>query len=129
MAKRYSGDVEVRITCRPFKGWNGRRRLFYFARISAPRHRGEGVLSPEECGVRKGEDPRSPESYDKAARAFIAMAHQHSGIGRFCNFVDGGRGRSQGGELEILRVQQAPCPVGMVGSPRRLTRKRRRART
>jgi hypothetical protein len=106
MAIRYSGDIEVRITCKPYVGWNGKRRLFYFASIAAPGHRGQGILSPEECGVRG--EKRSSEAYDAAARAFILLADKKVGIGRFANW--------DGPAPEILRVQQAPCPVHIFDS-------------
>jgi len=126
MAKRYSGDIELRIACKPYRGWNGKKALFYFASIRAPGHRGRGILSPRECGIWLPWGLKSPEAYDKAARAFITLAHEKHGIGRYASFV-GPRGHEK---LEILRVQQAPCPTGMTGSParcsRKLTRKRRR---
>lgn len=114
MAKRYSGDIEVRIEVKPYVGDDGKRRLFYFASVAAPHHRGRGILSPRECGVGGllgGEDVRSPEAYDKAAVAFIELAvKKGAGIAKHA-------ARGDDGKIEVLRVQHAPCPTGMVGSP------------
>lgn len=96
MAQRYSGDIVVRMKCEMRKG-----RLFYVASVAAPGHRGRAILSPRECGVWRG-NPRTPENYDRAARAFVVYAARQAQIGQHASW--------KGGRLEILRVQQAPCP-------------------
>ena len=118
MAKRYSGDIELRIICRPYRGWNGKMGLFYFASIAAPGHRGRAILSLREVGIWPLQDPKSPESYDKAAVAFLELADQKEKIGRFAS-------RDAKGKYSILRVQHAPCPVDMFEEKR--TKSRRRA--
>ena len=100
MALRFSGDVEIRLTCKPYVGDNGKRELFYFAHVRAPGHIGNGILSPREAGVGMFGDPKSSDNYDKAARAFIVLAE----VDKFANM--------DGDDFEILRVQQAPCPTG-----------------
>jgi hypothetical protein len=104
MAKRYSGDIEIRISYKLHMSWSGKPEMFYIATIAAPDHRGNGILSPREVGVDlKSEDPQSSESYDKAAFAFLALANKQDGIGEYAGIEDG--------KVVMLRVQQAPCPI------------------
>jgi hypothetical protein len=105
MAKRYSGDIEIRIAYKKYRGWNGKMAMFYFATVAAPGYRRRGILSPREAKIDlKKEDPRSPESYDKVALAFLVMGEAADGAARKFGNV------SSNGEVELLRIQQAPCP-------------------
>jgi hypothetical protein len=109
MAVRYSGNIEMRIRLIRMRGWNGKMGLFYEVHLRAPRYSGEGVLSLREAGVSK--DPRSSDSYDAAARAFLDLARE-----RDKSLIEKNAVREKGlrglfGAWEILRVQQAPCPL------------------
>jgi hypothetical protein len=93
------------------RGDNGLVGWFYFANIYLPGYSAEAVLSPREAGVptrgrmvtRQGLS--SPEAYDEAARAFLTMGDKETG-----GLVRREAVRKRGG-WEILRVEQAPCPV------------------
>ena len=119
MALRFSGDVELRITLKPYRGDDGKVAPFYFAHIRAPGHTGNGILSPREAGVHFWSDARSPESYDKAALAFIELAGRD---------VKSHASRDPHG-VTILRVQQAPCPTGCPDGGGDPGRGRRRAKS
>lgn len=103
MAKRYSGDIEIRMTVRPYIGWNGRRANFYFASIAAPGERLRGILSRREVGLSAHANMRTPDAYDQAAIAFIRFAHERYGIGKHATY--------EHGQPVVLRIQHAPCPV------------------
>lgn len=85
MAIRYSGDVEVRIT------WTGR---VYRGTVRAPGFRGHGTLTRKEAGVTG--DPRSPESYDRAAVALLREAER--------------RGGHLPRDRDMSRTFRSPCP-------------------
>lgn len=100
MAKRYSGDVEIDVRWAWLPRENG---YFYLAKVKAPGHRGEGILSAREIGIHGRQDPRSYESYDKAAAAFLALADHAYGIARYAE--------REGRKFVFRAIQQAPCPV------------------
>lgn len=92
MAKRYSGDVEVRIE------HEGSRR--YVATVRAPDERGRAIVNDRGASG----DPSSPEAYDRVARLVLAKADEAAG-GTLPLERDG-RGRPL-----IRRTYQSPCPV------------------
>lgn len=132
MARRFSGDVDVRITFskgrKGYKSRNGHNadsKNAYKGSVSAPGYNARGQLSAASCGIWPWQDEQSAESYDKAARAFIALADKEAGIGKHANY--------ENGKLQILRVQQAPCPVSASsnsssGSPSRAPTARKGSR-
>jgi len=91
MARRYSGDAEIRV------GWDPRRRE-YRGSIRDPYLRMRGVLK-----ARSSSDPTSPAAYDEAAVQMLEDAHKKSG-GRLK--VERKRGR-----VFVRRVFQSPCPL------------------
>lgn len=90
MARRYSGDAEVRV------GWDPRRRV-YRGSIRDPYRHAHAVIR----GTSR--DPTSPEAYDDAAVRLLEDADKRSG-GRLK--VERRRGR-----VVVRRVFQAPCPI------------------
>jgi len=100
MAKRYSGNVEVRMDY----GGEG----FYFATIRAPGWDARAILSTREVGFSKASrlSPgflRSPEAYDQAALAFITYAEEE--WGDLPVETDGKD------HLIVRRGYQSPCPT------------------
>ena len=91
MARRYSGDAEVRV------GWDPRRRE-YRGSIRDPYRRVRAVVPGQSQ-----RDPTSPEAYDEAATRLLEDADRRSG-GRLK--VERRRGR-----VVVRRVFQAPCPL------------------
>jgi hypothetical protein len=127
MAIRYSGNIELRIRLVRMRGWDGKVGPFYKARLRAPGLSGEGVLSPREAGVRG--DLRSSEAYDRVARAMLDLAREKNR-----RLVDDSAVREKGlrglfGSWEVLRVQQAPCPVEEELERKRRGRSRSRLRS
>lgn len=96
-ARRFSGDVEIRIEPRVYK-----REVWYVASIAAPYHRSRAVLSLREAGLGKSDDPRDSESYDKAASAFLKLAQDHG-----ANLPVEMEGR----KILVRRVFRSPCHV------------------
>jgi hypothetical protein len=105
MAARYSGNVELRIALKWMRGWSGKMGWFYTAHLYLPGYSAEAVLSPREAGVRHLKDLASPEAYDQAARAFLELGNRET---RGLIKKEAVR---RGGEWEILRVEQSPCPL------------------
>lgn len=109
MAIRYSGDVELRIEYGG-AGYIGRQPVFepdgqgfYYAHIRAPHVRNAAILSLREVGLTRKQNPRSSESYDTVALAFIKWAELH--IGKLPVELDN-RNR-----IVVRRTFQSPCPV------------------
>ena len=73
----------------------------------------EGALSTVAITRASGVAGKSLENaiYRLRARAFIALAHKKAGIGKYASIEDG--------DIVILRVQQAPCPITMFQRKRR----------
>ena len=92
MARRYSGDVEIRI------GWDPRRRE-YRGNIRDPYLNMRSVIKTRSVE----RDPTSPAAYDDAAVQMLEDAHKKSG-GRLK--VERKRGR-----VFVRRVFQSPCPL------------------
>jgi hypothetical protein len=90
MAIRYSGDVEVRL---------GYERGAYRGTVRDPEFHWRGEIRPK----RALRDPRSSESYDRAAKAMIEKAEREE--------RRRSRAARERGEIRIIRVFQAPCPV------------------
>lgn len=115
MAVRYSGNVELRIRLVRMRGWDGKMGWFFKAHLRAPKYHGEGILSLREAGVASAADAKTSEGWDKAARAFLDLAAEdaHGGYGHWIekNAVREKSLRGLFGRWEILRVQQAPCPL------------------
>lgn len=98
MAKRYSGDVELRIEY----GNDG----FYYAAIRSPGERGRAILSAKEVGLTRkyyfGGKMNTPDAFDSAAIAFLQLTEK--------------RNRAlpiefdEKGKIIIRRTFQAPCP-------------------
>lgn len=116
MAIRYSGNVEIRIRLVRMRGWNGKVGPFYKAHLRLPGYAGEGILSPREAGV--SGDLRSSEAYDTVARAMLDLALEELSRrkGRDGELITSNAVREKGlrgvfGRWEVLRVQQAPCPI------------------
>ena len=110
MAIRYSGDVEIRIQYGgagyvknqdvPYFDPSGEG--FYYAHIRAPHVRDAAILSTREVGLTRKHDPRSSNSYDVAALAFLKWAELH--VGELPVELDGNK-------IVVRRVFQSPCPV------------------
>ena len=98
MAKRYSGDVELRIEY----GDDG----FYYAAIRSPGERGRAILSAREIGLTRkyffGEPMNTPEAFDKAALAFLQLTEKRN--------RDLPIEYDESGHIVIRRSFQAPCP-------------------
>ena len=108
MARRYSGDVELRITHR-----GGRD---YVATVRAPRERGTARVATRALFG----DPTSPEAYDRVASAVLEAADEAAG--GLLPLERDGRGRPL-----VRRTYQAPCPVP-APTPSGFTRVTRRAK-
>lgn len=108
MAKRYSGDVEIRLS------WDPRARA-YRDTVRDPHKRWRGTVSARYAYRLLGRDLDGSAAYDDAARRLIQAAETDVGP----LMVERSRGR-----IRIRRIFQAPCPVGGVpqGRPFRLTR-------
>ena len=91
MARRYSGDAEIRV------GWDPRRRE-YRGSIRDPHMHVRAVHKP-----RSQRDPTSPEAYDEAAEKLLDDAARRSG-GKL--MIERRRGR-----VVVRRMFQAPCPL------------------
>ena len=103
MARRYSGDVELRMRYDP----SSRR---FVGTLRAPGEQGEVEVCEEPF------DSDLPEAYDRAAEVAIRAAED--ALGRALPVEVGSRG-----ELVIRRMFQAPCPV-LTPPPRRIQRHR-----
>ena len=95
MARRYSGDVEVRL------GWDPRTRT-YKGSVRDPEHRWRGSVGPRYAYRFIGRDPDSSKGYDDAAKRLIEAAEADQG-----RMAAERRGRT----IQIRRVFQAPCPT------------------
>ena len=104
MAKRYSGDTEVRVH------WDPRSKV-YSGRVRDPHKRWSGEVGARYAYRLTGRDLDSSEAYDDAARRLIQAAERDEG--RFMAERSAGR-------IRIRRVFQAPCPADR--GPLRLTR-------
>lgn len=104
MARRYCGDITMTLSLVRMKGDNGKVGDFYKGSVSGGGHHGNGMLLPRECGLWPWADKRSPEAYDRVAKAFLALATLHAPKVRKSFAYD------DDGTVEILRVQKAPCP-------------------
>jgi hypothetical protein len=89
MAVRYAGDVELRMR---FEGG------VYHAAIRQPGLRMKGTLTARECGITR--KPTDPESYDRAAKAFLREARRMAKQQRFELFLG-----------PLRRTFQSPCPT------------------
>ena len=97
MAKRYSGDVEVRVML-----VDGGSRT-YVARVRAPGERGEARVTTADL-LR---DPASPEAYDRVARRVLEAADAAArDEGESLPLERDARGRPL-----VRRTYQSPCPV------------------
>lgn len=104
MARRYSGDVEVRVH------WDPRSRV-YSGTVRDPHKRWRGEVGARYAYRLMGRDLDSSAAYDDAARRLIQAAERDEG--RFMAERSAGR-------IRIRRVFQAPCPANR--GPLRLTR-------
>lgn len=94
MAKRYSGDAEIRVS------YDAKKKVYHGA-VRDPKHRWEGTMKapPHQGG------PQCSEAYDKAAKAFLLRAQRWA------------RGRllveTKDGVVRVRRIFESPCPIGM----------------
>ena len=114
MAKRYSGDVEVRVTL-----IDGGART-YVASVRAPGERGRARVTSRDPFV----DPASPEAYDRVARRVLEAADEAArGSGEGLPLERDGRGRPL-----VRRTYQSPCPVPRSAGQAVARRTKRRSR-
>lgn len=92
MAKRYSGDVELRIEWREDPPG-------YYAQIRAPGKRARAFLPWKMV---RATEPTTPEAYDEAAKKILAFALREDELPV---------SREQDGNVEVARVFVAPCPI------------------
>jgi hypothetical protein len=104
VAARYSGNVEVRMSFRRMRGWNGKRGWFYTAKLYLPGFSADAILSPREAGV-KSRDLTSPEAYDQAARAFLELGDEETN-----GFVREHANRTRK-NFTVVRLEESPCPL------------------
>ncbi len=95
MARRYSGDVEVRLQ------WDARRRV-YRGTVTDSRGVYPQTIAGRYLARLWGKSPMSSDAYDDAARAMIDEASRRVRL----PFV------REGGAILVRRVFQAPCPIG-----------------
>ena len=95
-AKRYSGDVELRIEPRVWQD-----DIWYVFHVTAPGMRRRAVLSRREAKI-GADDPRDPASYDSAARELLKRGLEYDPD--LPVEVDGNR-------IVVRRVFQSPCPA------------------
>ena len=95
MSVRYSGDAEVRV------GYDPKRRVYRGTVVDS-----NGLRWRGEVGAHASRDPRTPESYDRAARALLTRAEGSAARSgkRFTS-------EKKNGRYVIRRGYQAPCPL------------------
>jgi len=111
-AVRYSGNVIIRLSLTRMRGDSGKVGWFYRGKLRAPGgYFASGILSPRECGVRA--PLKSTSAYDRVAASFLELACSSSARDKKVIEKNAVLRDDEYGVLgwEILRVQQAPCPM------------------
>ena len=99
MAKRYSGDAEIRIR------YDARSRV-YRGTVVDPWLRFSGWVPLER---RYARDPQTSEAYDDAARRLARVAGHWAKRDASRDFAFD---EPRGSGIRLRRVFQSPCPIG-----------------